>query len=252
MGEGGAARGDWWNEVRFLLLLHLHGDRSATLSMPRCKAWLLAEELCRSLHGIRGQRWPITSTSLSPPTYRSTSAIRTPLAARFEREHERPLTPISAKGNGPLDSQCSRSPSHPTQPQRKTPQDPRLYDTIREVHRTRCTHRLSPPSHWPRSSKFSLSSSSSEAAGRCSARPRGIGLCPPDPLSEGLDDRQLRRDPLDGFPLRGVLALVIEDHPHGPFPDLRRIGTTSRFALLWHCSDIRREEAVNGGWEGAV
>ena len=61
----------------------------------------------------------------------------------------------------------------------------------------------------------------------------GIGLGPPDPLSKGLVvDRQLRRDRLDRLPLRRVIALVIEDHPHGPFPDLRRIGTPSRLALL--------------------
>ena len=63
-------------------------------------------------------------------------------------------------------------------------------------------------------------------------------------------DRQLRRDRLDGLPLRGVLALVIEDHPHCPFPDLRRIRTSSRLALLWQRSILSREGAVTS--PGAV
>jgi hypothetical protein len=55
----------------------------------------------------------------------------------------------------------------------------------------------------------------------------GIGLGPPHPPSKRLVvDRQLRSDLLDGFPLRGALALVIEDHLHGAFSGLRRIWTS--------------------------
>jgi hypothetical protein len=88
-----------------------------------------------------------------------------------------------------------------------------------------------PPSrfHWPgaaRSSPFPAPSSGT--ARRCSTRAaRRQGLGPPHPPSERLVvDRQLRSDLLDGFPLRGALALVIEDHLHGAFSGLRRIWTS--------------------------
>jgi hypothetical protein len=44
--------------------------------------------------------------------------------------------------------------------------------------------------------------------------------------------------------------MVIEDHPHGPLPDFRRIGTSSRLALLLHCSILSTEGAVTN--PGAV
>ena len=85
-----------------------------------------------------------------------------------------------------------------------------------------------------RSSKFSLSSSFIRARSSVVSPGRSPASVPARrTLSKRLEiDRQLRRDRLDGFPLRGLLALVIEDHPNGPLPDLRRIGTPSRFALL--------------------
>jgi hypothetical protein len=53
-----------------------------------------------------------------------------------------------------------------------------------------------------------------------------IGLGPPHPLTQRLMiDRQLRRDRLDRLPLRRVLVLVLEHHPHRPRTHLRGIRT---------------------------
>ena len=45
-------------------------------------------------------------------------------------------------------------------------------------------------------------------------------------------DRQLRRDRLDRLPLRRVLVLVLEDHPHRPLPDLGRVRRAAGPLLL--------------------
>ena len=73
----------------------------------------------------------------------------------------------------------------------------------------------------------------------------GVGLGSADPLTKRLVvDRQLRRDGLDGLPLRRLLVLVVKHHPHGPFPDLRWIRRSACALSLWHCSILSREGAV--------
>ena len=75
-------------------------------------------------------------------------------------------------------------------------------------------------------------------------------------LSEPIAERLARaanlgRDRVNGCPLQGMLALVLEDHPHRTGADLRRI----RGCALRHRSILSRVEASNkpaAGHLGAV
>src|SRR5271156_3587178 len=70
------------------------------------------------------------------------------MATRLEREHQWSLTPIHAQVHRPLHSHGEGLGANPTEPQWSTAQDAWLHDTLREVRRTRCAHRLNPPSPW--------------------------------------------------------------------------------------------------------
>ena len=61
-------------------------------------------------------------------------------------------------------STAQRSCAHPTEPQRTTSQDARIYDTIRDVRRGRCVHRLNPPSQVVGDSHHAPSSNPDRAA----------------------------------------------------------------------------------------
>src|SRR5262245_26261448 len=53
-----------------------------------------------------------------------------------------------------------------------------------------------------------------------------VGLSPPDPLAQRLMvHAELLRDRLDRLPLRRVLVLVLEHHPHRSLTHLRRVRT---------------------------
>ena len=89
----------------------------------------------------------------------------------------------------------------------------------------------SAPKKWAAAFKISFARRSSLTSRSSSAHPGplirrqpwplpSIGLGPPDPLTQRLRiDRQLRRDRLDRLPLRRVLTLVLEHHPHRIFED---------------------------------
>ncbi len=125
LGEGGrSAVGTLVERTsRLLLLLHLHGDRSANAvdAAMRKAVATLPEELCRSITWDQGAEManhadfsvvtdiPIYFCDPHAPWQRA-------LAARLEREHERPLAPILAEGHRPLEGQCRRTPSNPAQP----------------------------------------------------------------------------------------------------------------------------------------
>ena len=68
------------------------------------------------------------------------------LAARLEREHQRAPAPVPAQGHRPLEHSAADLARHPAQPQRPSPQDPRLPDTIRGLRTGRCVHRSEPAS----------------------------------------------------------------------------------------------------------
>jgi hypothetical protein len=53
------------------------------------------------------------------------------------------------KGTDPHQALGRRPSEVPAEPQRASPRNPRLYDTIGEVRRARCAHRLNPPSPRP-------------------------------------------------------------------------------------------------------
>src|SRR3954468_3575912 len=67
------------------------------------------------------------------------------MAARLEREHQRAPAPVSAEGHRPVEAFSGRASRDPPQPQRPSPQDPRLHDTIRGLRTGPCGHRLNPP-----------------------------------------------------------------------------------------------------------
>ena len=53
-----------------------------------------------------------------------------PLAARHERKHQRPFTPILSEGHRPVPLERRRHRSHRSHPQHPTPQSPRLANTL--------------------------------------------------------------------------------------------------------------------------
>jgi hypothetical protein len=91
-----------------------------------------------------GRFSPSTSASASTPGSRSTSATPKPLAARHQREHQRPASPISAQEERLVDPQPATARRHRQVAQHETPQDSGLYDTIRGVRRGSCDDRLNP------------------------------------------------------------------------------------------------------------
>ena len=61
----------------------------------------------------------------------------------------------------------------------------------------------------------------------------GVGLRPPDPLSQRLVlYLELLGNRLDRFPLARVLVMVLKHHPHCPLPELSRVRRTRRPFLL--------------------
>jgi IS30 family transposase len=70
------------------------------------------------------------------------------MATWIEREYERSAAPIPAQEHRPVQVLSQRPSKDPAQPQRTTTQDARLYDADGETRRTRCAHRLNPPSEF--------------------------------------------------------------------------------------------------------
>ena len=67
------------------------------------------------------------------------------LAARHQREHQRPAAPVPAQRHRPVGPLRRRPRRHRGQPQQPAPQDARIHETIREARRASCAHRLNPP-----------------------------------------------------------------------------------------------------------
>ena len=142
---------------RFVMLLHLpdgHGADAVDEAMIETMSQL-PETLRRTLTWDQGHEMTITPRDrcrdrpghllLRPPLA---------LAARQQREHQRPAAPVLPQGHRPvgLPARLPRPRRRQAQPQ--TPQDPRLEDTGTGPRRTTveptktnrcCIHRLNPP-----------------------------------------------------------------------------------------------------------
>lgn len=66
------------------------------------------------------------------------------LAARIQRKHQRPATPLPAPRHRPVGALRRRRLPHRPQPQRPAPQNTRIHETIRTTRRAHCAHRLNP------------------------------------------------------------------------------------------------------------
>ena len=83
--------------------------------------------------GIEVRNCRRTPSSRSLPVSRCTSPTRRAVAARHQREHQRPVTPILSKGHRPIPLERRRNRSHRPYPQHPTTQYPRLTRTPAEA-----------------------------------------------------------------------------------------------------------------------
>ncbi len=137
--------------TRFTLLLHLpHSPGTAKLRVPNGPATAghgaeavrdaiaaqmagLPEQLRRSLTWDQGaelaQHARLTVETGLPVYFCDPHSP--PVAARLEREHERPAAAVLPQGHRPRPAQPQRPPGHRRHPQLQTPKDPQLEDTRR-------------------------------------------------------------------------------------------------------------------------
>ncbi|MFH9424649.1 IS30 family transposase [Streptomyces sp. NPDC017529] len=89
--------------TRYVMPLHLPGDHSAEAVPTSLTSTVqtLPAELKRSLTWDQGGEMARHGEFTSPPTSRSASATRQPLAARLEREHQRPAAAVLPQGHRP-------------------------------------------------------------------------------------------------------------------------------------------------------
>jgi hypothetical protein len=136
--------------TRFTMLLGLprmdgHGDQARVHNGPALAGHgaqavrdaiatsieTLPEQLRRSLTWDQAPRWPSTPSSASTPACRCSSVIRTALAARHQREHQRAAAPVLPQGHRPEQTQRRRPRRCRGRSQRPTPQDLELADPRR-------------------------------------------------------------------------------------------------------------------------
>jgi IS30 family transposase len=125
-------------QTRYCQLVALPDGTNAE---PVCEALKGASSRCPSSFaarspGTRARRWQSTDGSASRPASRSTSAIPEVLAARVQREHERPPSPVLPERQEPRRRDPGRARRGRPQTQRPTPPNARLPDPGRETHRT--------------------------------------------------------------------------------------------------------------------
>ncbi len=134
--------------TRFVLLLHLpedHGAQSVERAMRKAIR-KLPDELARSITWDQGREMASHvdfTVATGIPIYFCDP--HSPWQRGIKREHQRTFAPIHAQEHRPLPAQCSRSGPNPTKPQRPSSQDAWIHETIREVRRARCAHRLKSP-----------------------------------------------------------------------------------------------------------
>ena len=120
--------------TRYVMLLHLHGDHTAETVRDAMTAQ--DQDPARAPApldhlGPRLARWP--STPSSPSTPASPVYFCDPhsaLAARHQREHQRPAPPVLPQGHRPVRPLRSRPRHRRLQAQQPPSTDPRLDETI--------------------------------------------------------------------------------------------------------------------------
>jgi IS30 family transposase len=171
--------------TRYVMLLHLPGDRSADTVRAAMTATIqtLPAALRRSITWDQGVEMAQHATF--PRRHRRHRLLLRPplaLAARLKREHQRPAPPVLPQKHRPVHPRPRRPASRRRQPQRPPSPNPRMDDTLRETQRTRCNDRLRTPSDllqswgWPglpgRVASPAAASSRQSAASR-TVRPSG-------------------------------------------------------------------------------
>ena len=161
-------------KTRFTMLIHLpreegyrHGHRVnngpalggyGAIAMKNALAATMStlpEQLRRSVTWDRGKE--LIGPRCVQGADRYSRFLRRPalaLAARYQRKHQWPSTPILPEGHRPVSVECRGHRSCRPYPQHPTPQDPRLENPRRNSRRTPtldstsrcCDHRLNPPS----------------------------------------------------------------------------------------------------------
>ena len=142
--------------TRYVLLLQLGGDKTAVNVEKAMRRAILTlpTELRRSITWDQGAEMsahrsftsktgiPIYFCDPHSPWQRGSNENTNGLLRQF--------LPKSTEPAGVSAADLRRRPTpHPAKPQRPTPQDPGLHDTVAETRPGHCAHRLKPPSHSP-------------------------------------------------------------------------------------------------------
>jgi hypothetical protein len=135
--------------TRFVMLLHLPGDHTAETVRAAMTAKLAELPDPPGPLGHLGSR----QRDVRPRPFHDRNGhpgllLRPPLAlaARHQREHQRPPPPVLPQRHRPVGPQPRTPRRRRRQPQQPSPQYPRLYATIRKARRApRCKDRLRPP-----------------------------------------------------------------------------------------------------------
>ena len=134
--------------TRYVLLLHLPAGRDAHLveQAMRQAITALPADLARTITWDQGKEMAYHADftiATGIPVYFCDPHCA--LAARLQREHQRPAAPVPAQRHRPVRALRRGSRPHRRQPQQPAPQDARIHETIGKAHRAPCAHRLKPP-----------------------------------------------------------------------------------------------------------
>jgi len=133
--------------TRYVLLLHLPQGRDAHQAGQAMRQAITAlpAPLARTITWDQGIEMA-THAGFTIATRHPGLLLRPArtLAARLQREHQRPAPPVPAQRHRPVTALRRRPRAHRGEPERPSTQDPRIHDTIRKARRAPCAHRLKP------------------------------------------------------------------------------------------------------------